>query len=169
MGGSTTRLLLNPSPRKGLKLHNDILMFQQNQGESLSEAKTRFKDLLQKVPHHGIDRYILIQIFYDHVSFHLKHKEPLSRLNTGLHGITTERMERFENAIFKQREEINAKMAEMFGLPKELTTNRAPEEVLIREEAKSPITKNVNSISLTKGEEEKSDKDKVASTTAQKN
>ncbi|GKE09003.1 hypothetical protein Tco_1412554 [Tanacetum coccineum] len=40
--------------------------------ESLSEAWTRFKDLLQKVPHHGIDRWLQIQIFYDHVSFHLK-------------------------------------------------------------------------------------------------
>ncbi|GKD70264.1 zinc finger, CCHC-type containing protein [Tanacetum coccineum] len=37
------------------KLRNDILMFQQHQGESLSEAWTRFRDLLQKVPHHGID------------------------------------------------------------------------------------------------------------------
>ncbi|GJZ53745.1 hypothetical protein Tco_0608630 [Tanacetum coccineum] len=258
-------------------------------GESLSEAKTRFKDLLQKVPYYGIDHYILIQIFYDHVSFHLKCKinradggklrdknayesweiienlalydherwndskdfiKPVKAISTSqgtlktpdrrlleledqinfllkgpqsiprpsstqvpqayaeavylnpcpqnqneppkqnaftfcertgpnphpqVLGTTfeaqvrdymeaqTKRMERFENAIFKQREEINDKMAKMFGLPKELTTNRAPEEVLIREEAKSPITKNVNSISLTKGEEEKSDKDKVAS------
>nr|GEW36459.1 hypothetical protein [Tanacetum cinerariifolium] len=38
-----------------VKLRNDILMFQQHQRESLSEAWTRFKDLLQKVPHHGID------------------------------------------------------------------------------------------------------------------
>ncbi|GJZ80922.1 MAK10-like protein [Tanacetum coccineum] len=67
----------------------------------------------------------------------------------------TERMERFENAIFKQREEINDKMAEMFGLLKELTTSRAPKKVLIREEAKSPVTKNVNSISLARGEEER--------------
>ncbi|GKF07680.1 hypothetical protein Tco_0041904 [Tanacetum coccineum] len=52
-------------------------------------------------------------------------------------------------------------MAEMFGLLKELTTSRAPEKVLIREEAKSPITKNVNSISLTRGEEEKNDEDDV--------
>nr|GEV81125.1 zinc finger, CCHC-type [Tanacetum cinerariifolium] len=37
---------------RAIKLHNDILMFQQHQGESLSEAWTRFKDLLQKVPHH---------------------------------------------------------------------------------------------------------------------
>ncbi|GJU55250.1 hypothetical protein Tco_1228964 [Tanacetum coccineum] len=74
----------------------------------------------------------------------------------------TERMERFENAIFKQREEINDRMAKIFGLLKELTTSWAPKKVLIREEAKSPITKNVNYISLTRGEEEKSDKDDIA-------
>ncbi|GJR80400.1 retrotransposon ORF1 [Tanacetum coccineum] len=35
-------------PGRTAKLRNDILMFQQHQGESLSEAWTRFKDLLQK-------------------------------------------------------------------------------------------------------------------------
>ncbi|GJY01148.1 zinc finger, CCHC-type containing protein [Tanacetum coccineum] len=59
-------------PGRTTKLRNDILMFQQHQGESLSEVWTRFKDLLQKVPHHGIDRWLQIQFFYDHVSFHLK-------------------------------------------------------------------------------------------------
>ncbi|GJU33190.1 hypothetical protein Tco_1176779 [Tanacetum coccineum] len=54
------------------KLRNDILMFHQHQGESLSESWTRFKDLLQNVPHHGIDLWLQIQIFYDHVSIHLK-------------------------------------------------------------------------------------------------
>ncbi|GKB97468.1 MAK10-like protein [Tanacetum coccineum] len=68
-------------------------------------------------------------------------------------------MERFKNAIFKQREEINNRMIEMFGLLKELTTSRAPEKVLMREEAKHPVTKNVNSISLIRGEEEKNDDD----------
>ncbi|GJZ01408.1 hypothetical protein Tco_0519369 [Tanacetum coccineum] len=51
-----------------LKLRNDILMFQQHHGESLSEAWTRFKDLLQKVPHHGINLWLQVQIFYDHVN-----------------------------------------------------------------------------------------------------
>ncbi|GJV23545.1 zinc finger, CCHC-type containing protein [Tanacetum coccineum] len=74
----------------------------------------------------------------------------------------TERMERFENAIFKQREKINDRMAEMSRLLKELTTNRAPKKVLIREEAKSTVTKNVNSISLTRGEEERNDDNDVA-------
>ncbi|GKD38559.1 zinc finger, CCHC-type containing protein [Tanacetum coccineum] len=55
-------------PGRTAKLHNDILMFQQYQGESLSKAWTRFKDLLQKVPHHGIDLWLQVQIFYDHVT-----------------------------------------------------------------------------------------------------
>ncbi|GKC86756.1 zinc finger, CCHC-type containing protein [Tanacetum coccineum] len=42
-------------PGRTLKLRNDILMFQQHHRESLSEAWTHFKDLLQKVPRHGID------------------------------------------------------------------------------------------------------------------
>ncbi|GKB91696.1 hypothetical protein Tco_0963968, partial [Tanacetum coccineum] len=31
-----------------------------------------FQGLTKKVPRHGIDRWLQIQIFYDHVSFHLK-------------------------------------------------------------------------------------------------
>ncbi|GJT95011.1 hypothetical protein Tco_1090529 [Tanacetum coccineum] len=42
-------------------------MFQQHHGESLSEAWTRFKDLLQKFPHHGLDLWLQIKILYDHV------------------------------------------------------------------------------------------------------
>ncbi|GJX18656.1 MAK10-like protein, partial [Tanacetum coccineum] len=59
------RILL---PGRTVKLRNDILMFQQHHGESLSEARTRFKDLLQKVPHHGIDLWLQVQTFYDHVN-----------------------------------------------------------------------------------------------------
>ncbi|GJY19360.1 hypothetical protein Tco_0390851 [Tanacetum coccineum] len=36
--------------------------------QSISEAWTRFKDLQQKVPHHGIDLWLQVQIFYDHVN-----------------------------------------------------------------------------------------------------
>ncbi|GJV17575.1 zinc finger, CCHC-type containing protein [Tanacetum coccineum] len=72
-GDLTTRFLAQFfPPGRTTKLRNDILMFQQHHGESLSEAWARFKDLLQKVPNHGIDRWLQIQIFYDHVSFHLK-------------------------------------------------------------------------------------------------
>nr|GEU89629.1 hypothetical protein [Tanacetum cinerariifolium] len=76
--------------------------------------------------------------------------------------VYTERLERFKNAIFKQREEISDKIAEMFGLLKELTTSRDPEKVLIREEAKSPVTKNVNSISLSRNEEQRNNDNDVA-------
>ncbi|GJW16423.1 MAK10-like protein [Tanacetum coccineum] len=63
-------------------------------------------------------------------------------------------MKRFENSIFKQREEINDRMKEMFALLKELTASKTLEKILIREEARHPITKNVNSISLIQIEEE---------------
>ncbi|GKC88556.1 hypothetical protein Tco_1149205 [Tanacetum coccineum] len=36
--------------------------------ESLSEAWNRFKDLLQKFHHHGIDLWLQVQIFCDHVN-----------------------------------------------------------------------------------------------------
>ncbi|GJX14388.1 MAK10-like protein [Tanacetum coccineum] len=61
-----------------------------------------------------------------------------------------------------EAQEINDRMAEMFGLLKEIITNRALEKVLIIEEAKSPVTKNVNSISLARKEEERNDKDDIA-------
>ncbi|GKE60631.1 hypothetical protein Tco_1510998, partial [Tanacetum coccineum] len=36
--------------------------------KSLSKAWTHFKDLLQKVHHHGIDLWLKVQILYDHVN-----------------------------------------------------------------------------------------------------
>ncbi|GJR58305.1 zinc finger, CCHC-type containing protein [Tanacetum coccineum] len=57
----TTRFLAQLFlPGRTAKLRNDILMFQQHHGESLLEAWTRFKDLLQKVPHHGIDLWLQV-------------------------------------------------------------------------------------------------------------
>ncbi|GJY21155.1 hypothetical protein Tco_0393721 [Tanacetum coccineum] len=43
-------------------------MFQQHQGESLFKAWTHFKDLLQNVHPHGINLWLHVQIFYDHVN-----------------------------------------------------------------------------------------------------
>ncbi|GJU38074.1 reverse transcriptase domain-containing protein [Tanacetum coccineum] len=60
-------------PRRATKLRNDILMFQQHHGESLSKAWNHFKDLLQKVPHHGINLWLQVQIFYDHVNSATRH------------------------------------------------------------------------------------------------
>jgi hypothetical protein len=39
--------------------------FQQNSGEAFHEAFTRFKELLRKSPHHGIQTWELIKAFYD--------------------------------------------------------------------------------------------------------
>ncbi|GJS32654.1 hypothetical protein Tco_0531036 [Tanacetum coccineum] len=80
--------------------------------------------------------------------------------------VYTERMERFENTIFKQREEVNGRMPEMFGLLKELMTSRTLEKLLMREEAKFHVTKNVNSISLVRNEEEENNMmDEIADNT----
>nr|GEU32636.1 zinc finger, CCHC-type [Tanacetum cinerariifolium] len=38
-------------------------------GEYLSEAWTHFKDLLLKVPYYGLDLWLQVQIFYDHVDY----------------------------------------------------------------------------------------------------
>ncbi|GKD43143.1 zinc finger, CCHC-type containing protein [Tanacetum coccineum] len=66
----TTRFLAQFfPPGRTAKLRNDILMFQQHQGESLSEAWTHFKDLLQKVPHHGIDLWLKLIFLLTHVYF----------------------------------------------------------------------------------------------------
>ncbi|GJY33187.1 zinc finger, CCHC-type containing protein [Tanacetum coccineum] len=256
----TTRFLAQFfPPGRTAKLRNDILMFQQHQGESLSEAWTRFKDLLQKVPHHGIDRWLLIQIFYDHVSFHLKceidraadgklcdknadesweiienlalydHErwndskdfvKPVKAISTSQGTLKmpdrrlleledqinfllkgprpTSRLslthvlqayveavsstphprnqsetpkrnpftfrertgpylqpQALETTFASRRKVINYMMTEMFGLLKELSASQTPEKVLIREEARHPITKNVNSISVIRVEEEK--------------
>ncbi|GJT18978.1 zinc finger, CCHC-type containing protein [Tanacetum coccineum] len=66
----TTRFLAQFfPPKRTAKLQNDILMFQQHQDESLYDAWNRFKDLLRKVPHHGLDLWLQVQIFYDHVDY----------------------------------------------------------------------------------------------------
>ncbi|GJZ28290.1 MAK10-like protein [Tanacetum coccineum] len=66
----TTRFLAQFfPPGRTAKLYNDILMFQQHQGESLSKAWTRFKDLLQKFLHHGIDLWFQDLALHDNESW----------------------------------------------------------------------------------------------------
>nr|GEX70857.1 hypothetical protein [Tanacetum cinerariifolium] len=52
--------------------HDQLLVFQQHQDESLYDSWTRFKDLIRKVPNHGLSMWTLIKIF-------LKHLDSLSR------------------------------------------------------------------------------------------
>nr|GEV39144.1 zinc finger, CCHC-type [Tanacetum cinerariifolium] len=66
----TTRFLAQFfPPGRTSKLRNDILLFQQRQEESLYDVWTRFKELLLKFPHHGLDLWLQVQIFYDHVDY----------------------------------------------------------------------------------------------------
>ncbi|GJW19557.1 hypothetical protein Tco_0026993 [Tanacetum coccineum] len=58
-----------------------------------------------------------------------------------------EMMERFEEAIFKQREEINGRMAAMFRLLKELTASRTPEKKEKNAENNKVVDKNVIELS----------------------
>ncbi|GJY94821.1 probable aminotransferase TAT2 [Tanacetum coccineum] len=43
------------------------LVFQQHQDESIYDAWTHFKNVIQRVPHHGLNLWSLTQFFYDHV------------------------------------------------------------------------------------------------------
>ncbi|GJW52494.1 hypothetical protein Tco_0093845 [Tanacetum coccineum] len=42
------------------------LIFQQHRDKSIYDVWTRFKDLIQRVPHHGLDLLSLTRFFYDH-------------------------------------------------------------------------------------------------------
>nr|GEV30584.1 putative ribonuclease H-like domain-containing protein [Tanacetum cinerariifolium] len=78
----------------------------------------------------------------------------------------TERMERFEEAIYKQREEINKGMKEMLSLLKELTKGKSSKKALVRKEVSKHVIKYVNAISLIRI---KSDKDKGSDKIVDKN
>ena len=72
-----------------------VLMFQQHQGETLYEAWTRFKDLLQKVPHHGIDLWLQVQILYDHVN--LSTRQTIDQADSGKLGNKNARRSHWES------------------------------------------------------------------------
>ncbi|KAI3807206.1 hypothetical protein L1987_23131 [Smallanthus sonchifolius] len=52
-------------PAKTAKLRNDITTFTQDDGESLYEASERFKDMLRKCPHHGLEVWLQVSSFYN--------------------------------------------------------------------------------------------------------
>ncbi|GJY68212.1 hypothetical protein Tco_0471194 [Tanacetum coccineum] len=55
-----------------LKLVDSLDLDGENRERMRLQAWTRFKDFLQKVPHHGIDLWLQIQIFYDRINDSLK-------------------------------------------------------------------------------------------------
>ncbi|GKA49573.1 hypothetical protein Tco_0742646 [Tanacetum coccineum] len=57
----------NPPRNTTFPFQRYTLMFQQHRHESIYDVWTRFKDLIQRVPHHGLDLFSLTRFFYDHV------------------------------------------------------------------------------------------------------
>lgn len=59
-------------PSRTAKLKNEIFSFKQVDGESLHETLERWKELLKKCPHHGLDLGIQIQSFDNRAPFGAK-------------------------------------------------------------------------------------------------
>ncbi|GJU82558.1 hypothetical protein Tco_1284923 [Tanacetum coccineum] len=49
-------------------LRDMILQFKQGDDESIKGAWIRFQNLIKQVPYHGIQKWLLVQIFYDNIS-----------------------------------------------------------------------------------------------------
>ncbi|GKE65271.1 retrotransposon protein, putative, ty3-gypsy subclass, partial [Tanacetum coccineum] len=49
-------------------LRDLILRFKQGDDEPIKSAWIRFQDLIKQVPYHGIQKWLLVQIFYDSIS-----------------------------------------------------------------------------------------------------
>jgi Retrotransposon gag protein len=52
-------------PSKTSTLRAQIINFRQRGGESLSEACDRYQELLCLCPHHGLEKWFILQIFYE--------------------------------------------------------------------------------------------------------
>ncbi|GJQ89129.1 hypothetical protein Tco_0000268 [Tanacetum coccineum] len=101
---------------------------------SLYVAWTRFKDLLQKVPHH--------QIFYDHVSFCLKREiDPV---------VGGKLRDKSAEESWKIIEDLA-----LYDNEEEYAKGKSLEKVLAREEVNKPVTKYVNAIYLVRMKNEK--------------
>jgi len=55
-------------PSKMASLRNQITSFAQREDESLYEAWEQFNDLLRLCPHHGLHKWMVVQIFYNGVT-----------------------------------------------------------------------------------------------------
>ncbi|GJZ39008.1 hypothetical protein Tco_0585571 [Tanacetum coccineum] len=53
----------NPPQNITFPFQNQLLVFQQHQDEPLYDSWTRFKDIIRKVPNHGLSIWTLIEIF----------------------------------------------------------------------------------------------------------
>jgi hypothetical protein len=67
----------------------------------------------------------------------------------------SDRLARFEEAVYKQKEEMQEKMNEMLSLLEEYANQGTPERILLRKESVTPTTQFVNSITIVHKDNEK--------------
>ena len=65
-------------PRKTTYLRSQILNFKQLDGEKLYQAWERYSSLLQLCPHHGIEKWLIMHLFYVGLSFSNKNQLDLA-------------------------------------------------------------------------------------------
>ncbi|GJZ57405.1 MAK10-like protein [Tanacetum coccineum] len=131
-------------PGRTEKLHNDILMFQQHHGKSISEAWTHFKDLLQNCE---IDRTAGGKLNNKNADESWEIIEKLSLYN---HEGWNDSKDCVKPVKAISTSQNTSKNLDQILLELEDQIN-----FLQKEESRYPITKNVNSISLIRIEEEK--------------
>ncbi|GJR46787.1 reverse transcriptase domain-containing protein [Tanacetum coccineum] len=54
-------------PECTARIRDKILQFRQSDNESIKDAWKCFQDLLHQAPHHGIKKWLLVQLFYDNM------------------------------------------------------------------------------------------------------
>jgi len=59
-------------PSKTAKLRDQITRFNKKDGESLYDAWKRFKEMLRLCPHHGLEKWLIVQTFYNGLSYTTK-------------------------------------------------------------------------------------------------
>ncbi|MCI06860.1 hypothetical protein A2U01_0027921 [Trifolium medium] len=59
-------------PSKTAQMRNQITSFGQKEGESLWEAWERFKEMLRPCPHHGLEPWLIVHIFYNGLSYNTR-------------------------------------------------------------------------------------------------
>lgn len=59
-------------PSKTANLRAKITNLRKKDGESLGDAWDRYKELIRVCPHHGLEKWLLVQTFYDHLTPHTR-------------------------------------------------------------------------------------------------
>ncbi|XP_042458445.1 uncharacterized protein LOC122042400 [Zingiber officinale] len=89
-------------PSKTAHMRNLIASFKQIDSESLFEAWDRFKSMLRQCPHHGLEKWLVLHIFYNGINYHTKnhHQWASERSGGAFSGHQTKASGKFEVDAF---------------------------------------------------------------------